>query len=103
MCVANIIETDKAVECRRAAVMIISSLLKGLGKETLVQLKENLLPIYKTLNKLYKDEREDDIVRLHAQIALEELNEIVRQFLVPELDLQIPFTLVNDSKEIIYK
>ncbi|CAH2067077.1 unnamed protein product, partial [Iphiclides podalirius] len=103
VCVGSIIEADKAVECRRAAVMVISNLLKGLGKETLVQLKENLLPLYKTLNKLYKDENEDHVVRLHAQIALEELNDVVRQFLFPKLSMEMPITLSEGAKEITYK
>lgn len=82
------IETEKAIECRRAAVMVISSLLKGLGQETLVQLKDDLLPIYRTLKKLYNDVNEDTTVRLHAQIALEELNDIVNKFLIPEVKLE---------------
>lgn len=69
--------------------MVISSLLKGLGKETLFQLKENLLPIYRTLKMLYSNENEDSILRLHAQIALEELNDIVKQILFPELDVNM--------------
>ncbi|CAB3250246.1 unnamed protein product [Arctia plantaginis] len=85
LCIWSIIETDKAVECRRAAVMVIASLIKGLGKETLVELKENLLPIYRTLKSLYRDNNEDSILRLHAQLALEELNDVVKQFLFPEL------------------
>ncbi|CAK1602966.1 unnamed protein product [Parnassius mnemosyne] len=103
LCIGSIIETDKAIECRRAAVMVISSLLKGLGKETLVQLEDNLLPLYRTLNKLYKDINEDDIVRLHAQIALEELNDIVHDFLFSKIDMNKPVSMLNQSKEIIYK
>ncbi|KAG6460868.1 hypothetical protein O3G_MSEX012283 [Manduca sexta] len=88
LCIWSIIETDKAVECRRAAVMIITSLIKGLGKETLIELKESLLPIYRTLKSLYRDENEDSVVRLHAQLALEELNDVVKQFMFPELSME---------------
>ncbi|KPJ06433.1 Transmembrane and coiled-coil domain-containing protein 7 [Papilio machaon] len=103
LCIESIIETDRAMECRRAAVMVISSLLKGLGKETLIELKEHLLPLYRTLNKLYKDPNEDHAVKLHAQTALEELNDIVYQFLLPNIDLEKPFSLLDEPKEIIYK
>jgi hypothetical protein len=34
------------------------------------------------INHLYKTDK-DDIVRLHAQIALEELNKISREYLQP--------------------
>lgn len=68
--------------------MVIASLIKGLGKETLVELKENLLPIYRTLKSLYRDNNEDSILRLHAQLALEELNDVVNQFLFPELKIE---------------
>ncbi|XP_045490800.1 transport and Golgi organization protein 6 [Colias croceus] len=103
LCIWSIIETDKAIECRRAAVMVISSLIKGLGRETLIELKENLLPIYKTLLKLYKDENEDDIVRLHAQISLEELNDIVKEFLFSAVPMEKQFCISNDSKDIKFK
>lgn len=83
--------------------MVISSLLKGLGKETLIQLKEHLLPLYRTLNQLYKDPNEDHAVKLHAQIALEELNDIVYQFLLPNVDMEKPFSLLTEPKDIIYK
>ncbi|XP_045762216.1 transport and Golgi organization protein 6 [Maniola jurtina] len=103
LCIWTIIETDKAIECRRAAVMVISSLIKGLGKETLLELKENLLPIYRTLNKLYKDSNEDNVVRLHAQLALEELNDIVKQFLFSELPIEKEFSMLREPSYIIFQ
>lgn len=81
--------------------MVISSLLKGLGKETLMQLKDNLLPIYRTLKKLYRDENEDSVVRLHSQIALDELNNIVRESL-PDLKME-KHIFVLDKPEDVFK
>lgn len=78
--------------------MIISSLLKGLGKETLIQLKDNLLPIYRTLKKLYRYENEDSVVRLHAQIALEELNNIVRESL-PDLKMEKQIFILDKPED----
>ncbi|XP_026500391.2 transport and Golgi organization protein 6 homolog [Vanessa tameamea] len=103
LCIWSIIETDKAIECRRAGVMVVSSLLKGLGRDTLIELKENLLPIYRTLNKLYKDSNEDTVVRLHAQIALEELNDIVTEYLLPNLPLQKEFLMLDKKDDIFFK
>ncbi|RVE54172.1 hypothetical protein evm_001295 [Chilo suppressalis] len=99
-CVWSILETDKAIECRRAAVLVISSLLKGLGKDVLNELKENLLPIYRTMKKLYSDDNEDSVLRLHAQIALEELNDIVNQFLFPELKMEKQLYVMNKPDDI---
>ncbi|KAJ8726478.1 hypothetical protein PYW07_001176 [Mythimna separata] len=99
-CIWSIIETDKAIECRRAAVMVISSLIKGLGRETLLQLKDNLLHIYRTLKNLYRDEDEDTTVRLHAQIALEELNGIVNQFLSPEVKMEKQIFVLDKAQDL---
>lgn len=79
--------------------MIISSLLKGLGKETLIQLKDNLLPIYRTLKKIYRNENEDSVVRLHAQIALEELNNIVRESL-PDLKMEKQIFILDKPEDV---
>ncbi|XP_075992484.1 transport and golgi organization 6 [Anticarsia gemmatalis] len=100
LCIWSIIETDKAVECRRAAVMVITSLIKGLGKETLLELKENLLPIYRTLKNLYRDNNEDSVVRLHAQLALEELNDVVNQFLFPDLKMEKQIFVLDKPQDV---
>lgn len=99
-CIWSILETDKAIECRRAAVMVISSLIKGLGKEALVELKDNLLPIYRTLRDLYRDNCEDTVLRLHAQLALEELNDIVNEFLFPELKLEKQIFVMDKPRDV---
>lgn len=80
--------------------MVISSLLKGLGKDTLVQLKDHLLPIYRTLKNIYRDDSEDSVVRLHAQIALEELNDIVDQFMFPEVKMEKRIFVLDTPEEV---
>lgn len=67
-----------------------------------MQLKENLLPIYRTLKNLNKDNNEDTTVRLHAQIALEQLNDVVNQFLFPELKMEKQI-LVLDKPQDVFK
>lgn len=99
MCIRSILESDKAIECRRAAVMVISSLIKGLGKDVLVELKENLLPVYRTLKDVYNDNNEDSVLRLHAQIALEELNGIVKQFVFPEVKMDKQIFVLDKPNE----
>ncbi|XP_028041997.1 transport and Golgi organization protein 6 [Bombyx mandarina] len=102
LCIWNIIGTDNAVECRRAAVMVIANLIKGLGKETLLELKDNLLPIYRTLKNVYRDENEDPVLRLHAQLALEELNDVVKDFLFPEIKMEKQIFVI-DRPDVVYK
>lgn len=80
-CLECIIETDKAQECRRAAVLVMTLLIRGLDKDTLMDLGSNLLPVYRRLKHL-RDNDTDDVLRLHAQLALEEIDHIVKNTLL---------------------
>lgn len=72
-CVHAIITTDKAVEARRAAVSVLRMLFVGLQTDMLTFLKDDILEIYKSLKNIYYGD-EDDVMKLQAQLALEELN-----------------------------
>ncbi|XP_015430063.1 PREDICTED: transport and Golgi organization protein 6 homolog [Dufourea novaeangliae] len=89
-CISCIIKTDKAPECRRAAVMVSTLLLRGLGKDTLTSLGKDLVDLYRGL-KYLRDNDEDPVLCLHAQQSLEELDQIVRDFLFspPKLEKRI--------------
>ncbi|XP_053613265.1 transport and Golgi organization protein 6 homolog [Plodia interpunctella] len=99
-CIWSILETDNAIECRRASVMVIASLIKGLDRELLVGLKDNLLPVYRTLKALYRDPDEDSVLRLHAQLALEELNDIVNDFMFPEVKIEKQIFVLDKPQDI---
>lgn len=86
-CVRSIYETDKYPEPRRAAVMVLTLLLKGLGENTLSTLEPVLLELYRGLKKVYEYDK-DDITRLHAQLALEELRTSTVAFLNPVRPLE---------------
>ncbi|XP_044267137.1 transport and Golgi organization protein 6 homolog [Tribolium madens] len=86
VCVHAIVATDKAVEARRAAVTVIRQLFVGLQSEMISFLKEEILPIYRTLKEIYYNDK-DDIMRLQAQLALEELNENMKSFVFPNPQL----------------
>ncbi|KAG8271599.1 Transport and Golgi organization protein 6, variant 2 [Homalodisca vitripennis] len=81
-CSRCLVARDPSVEVRRAAVMLVSLLLKGLQKDALVVLQDVLLELYRTLKHIYSSDR-DDVTRLHAQLALEELNSGTLAFLLP--------------------
>ncbi|XP_034945636.1 transport and Golgi organization protein 6 homolog [Chelonus insularis] len=93
-CIGKIIETDKAQECRRAAVLVTTLLIRGLGKDALTDLGNDLLPVYRSL-KYLRDNDNDEVLRLHAQLALEELDEIVRNLLFVKPVLQKKIFLLS--------
>ncbi|GJQ84697.1 hypothetical protein Trydic_g12716 [Trypoxylus dichotomus] len=87
VCVHAVITTDKAPVARRAAVTVIRQLLAGLEVEMVTFLKEYMLEIYRTLKSVYESDK-DDVMRLQAQLALEELNMNVKEFLLASSRLQ---------------
>ncbi|CAD6227680.1 GSCOCG00001360001-RA-CDS [Cotesia congregata] len=93
-CVGKIIETDREQECRRAGVLVINLLIRGLGKDVLTDLGSDLLPVYRAL-KFLRDNDNDQVLRLHAQLALEELDDIVREFLYAKPLLQKNIYLIS--------
>ena len=95
-CISCIIKTDEAPECRRAAVMVSTLLLRGLGKETLTNLGKDLVGLYRGLKHL-RDNDEDPVLRLHAQLSLEELDHIVRDFLFSPPTLEKRIFLLGGS------
>lgn len=70
--------------------MVSTLLLRGLGKDTLTNLGKDLVDLYHGL-KYLRDNDEDTVLCLHAQLALEELDYIMRDFLfsAPKLEKRI--------------
>ncbi|XP_012251932.2 transport and Golgi organization protein 6 homolog [Athalia rosae] len=87
LCIGSIIKTDKIPECRRAAVLVATLMLQGLGKAALASLGSELLPLYRALLSLRKND-DDQVLRLHAQLAIDELDDIVRDFLISKPRLE---------------
>uniref|UniRef100_A0A8C4X7P0 Transport and golgi organization 6 homolog n=1 Tax=Erpetoichthys calabaricus TaxID=27687 RepID=A0A8C4X7P0_ERPCA len=86
-CVTAIIKTDKEAEVRRAAVHVIGLLLRGLSEKTTQILHEVLRDFYHLLKYVVHHDP-DDVTVLHGQLALEELDEIMRHYLFPEQKLE---------------
>jgi len=78
---------DVAAEVRAAAVMVLTMILQGLGKDAFVVLHDTLRDIYRELKMLSNTEREDMVLK-HISLALEEIDKIVRQLLTPENKLE---------------
>ncbi|XP_055011153.1 transport and Golgi organization protein 6 homolog [Boleophthalmus pectinirostris] len=86
-CLTALIKTEKEAEVRRAAVHVIARVLKGLSDKTTQVLADVLLDLYRALKWVVRSDP-DSVTVLHAQIALEELDDVMRKFIFPEQKLE---------------
>ncbi|XP_024589502.1 transport and Golgi organization protein 6 homolog isoform X2 [Neophocaena asiaeorientalis asiaeorientalis] len=86
-CLIAVAKTDHEVQVRRAAVHVIVLLLRGLSQKATEVLRDVLKDLYHLLKHVVCLES-DDVAKLHAQLALEELDEIMRNFLFPPQKLE---------------
>uniref|UniRef100_A0A3P8Q867 Transport and golgi organization 6 homolog (Drosophila) n=1 Tax=Astatotilapia calliptera TaxID=8154 RepID=A0A3P8Q867_ASTCA len=86
-CLTSLIKTEKEAEVRRAAVHVIASLLRGLGDKSTQVLSDVLLDLYRALKWVVNSDL-DEVSVLHAHLALEELDDIMRRFIFPEQKLE---------------
>ncbi|XP_048371933.1 transport and Golgi organization protein 6 homolog isoform X2 [Sphaerodactylus townsendi] len=86
-CLAAVVKSDGEVEVRRAAVQAVVLLLRGLSESATQVLQDVLLGLYRLLKFVVQCER-DEVTVLHAQLALEELDAIMRRFLFPPQSLE---------------
>ncbi|XP_062317143.1 transport and Golgi organization protein 6 homolog [Osmerus eperlanus] len=86
-CLTSLIKSEKEAEVRRAAVHVITLLLRGLSHKTTQVLSEVLLDLYRALKWAVRSDR-DPVTVLHAQLALEELDDIMKTYLFPRQKLE---------------
>ncbi|XP_025940620.1 transport and Golgi organization protein 6 homolog [Apteryx rowi] len=86
-CLTAIAKTDPEAEVRRAAVHVVVLLLRGLSEKGTEVLRDVLRDLYRLLKHVAAAERDGAAV-LHAQLALEELDEAVRRELFPPQTLR---------------
>ncbi|XP_047453418.1 transport and Golgi organization protein 6 homolog [Mugil cephalus] len=86
-CLTSLIKTEKEAEVRRAAVHVIVLLLRGLSDKTTQVLRDVLLDLYRALKWVVRSDP-DQVAVLHAQLALEELDDVMRRFIFPEQKLE---------------
>ncbi|XP_047107369.1 transport and Golgi organization protein 6 homolog isoform X1 [Schistocerca piceifrons] len=80
VCVQSIVKTDPVVEVRRAAILVLTLLLEGLGDDTVSVLKDIILELYRTLKHVYLTEN-DEVVKLQVQLACEALGKSTLEFI----------------------
>ncbi|XP_032557122.1 transport and Golgi organization protein 6 homolog isoform X3 [Chiroxiphia lanceolata] len=86
-CVTAIAQTDPKAEVRRAAVHVVVLLLRGLSEKVTEVLRDVLRDLYRLLKHVVTAERDGATV-LHAQLALEELDTVMRRVLFPPQTLE---------------
>ncbi|NXE95070.1 TNG6 protein, partial [Menura novaehollandiae] len=86
-CVTAIARTDPEAEVRRAAVHVVVLLLRGLSEKVTEVLRDVLRDLYRLLKHVATAEHDGATV-LHAQLALEELDAVMRRVLFPPQTLE---------------
>ncbi|XP_061450194.1 transport and Golgi organization protein 6 homolog isoform X2 [Rhineura floridana] len=86
-CLTTVVKTDHQAEVRRAAVHVVVLLLRGLSTRAVEVLRDALLDLYRLLKSVVRCEL-DEVTVLHAQLALEELDSIMRELLFPRQTLE---------------
>ncbi|XP_065423471.1 transport and Golgi organization protein 6 homolog isoform X11 [Chrysemys picta bellii] len=86
-CLTAVVKTDSEAEVRRAAVHVVVVLLRGLSEKATEVLRDVLRDLYRLLKSVVVSDR-DEVTVLHAQLALEELDDIMRRFLFPPQTLE---------------
>ncbi|XP_067651346.1 transport and Golgi organization protein 6 homolog isoform X2 [Haliotis asinina] len=93
-CCSSIVKTDPDPEARKAAILTITQLLQGLGADAPKFLGSVLRDLYRLL-KLVHISDEDDMVRTHTLLALNELDIIMRGALFPQQKLEKKITILH--------
>ncbi|OCT84483.1 transport and Golgi organization protein 6 homolog [Xenopus laevis] len=86
-CLCAVVRTDPEAQVRRAAIHVVVLLLRGLSEKATEVLREVLLDLYRLLKFVVQCES-DSVSVLHAQLGLEELDNIMRAVLFPKQKLE---------------
>ncbi|XP_075621813.1 transport and Golgi organization protein 6 homolog isoform X2 [Balearica regulorum gibbericeps] len=86
-CLTAVAKTDPEAEVRRAAVHVVVLLLRGLSEKATEVLRDVLRDLYCLLKHVVATEPDGATV-LHAQLALEELDAVMRRVLFPPQTLE---------------
>ncbi|KAL8570495.1 hypothetical protein ACOMHN_034530 [Nucella lapillus] len=94
-CCTNSVQADEPV-VRQAAAMTLCKLIDGLGKDIFTVLEFVCTELYRLLKKVCALDP-DDTVRLHANLALDRLDGIMREYLFPKQTLQKRIQVLPDA------
>ena len=94
----QVIQFDKAVEVRRAGIFVIKLLLEGLGNDAFGVLQGVIRDIWKTLIA-QRNSEPDEIMQVHIEQAIEEINKIVKKLLTPSNELKKTIYVLDQPPE----
>lgn len=80
LCLECTLKSDPSIEVKRACIMFFHLLLNNLDANSLAAVESELRNMYSLLKNVYSSTL-DDLVQLHAQLALEQLNRIAKEIL----------------------
>jgi hypothetical protein len=87
-CLSSIIDTDKSMEAKRSASMVLKMIIEGLRRDNFLHvLGSSITPLYKLLVRV-KSTSQDDVIRLNCQLTSDYLNELVKESMFPKKTLQ---------------
>ncbi|KAI1292288.1 Transport and Golgi organization protein 6 -like protein [Halotydeus destructor] len=85
--VTSLLKTDSVLEVKRACLMWIHLVLNGLDKTSLEALGPELITMYRIVKHNY-EHCLDDVMRLHSQLALEQLDQLAKEMLSPDIPMR---------------
>jgi len=94
----NVINCDRSLTARRAAVLVIVLLLEGLGQDTLRVLQSSIRDIWRSLTKLRNTET-DEVMLHHVAQAITLIDDVVKRFFQPSPKLQKTIYVLDTPPE----
>ena len=89
---------DVAADVRGAAVMVLTMILQGLGRDVFDVLQGTIRDIYRDLKMLAATEKED-VVLGQISLALEEIDNIVKQLFTPDNRIEKKIVVLDVNAE----
>lgn len=87
-CLSSLIESDKSLQVKRSAIMVVKMIIEGLKQENFLDvLGSSALPLYKVLSKT-KLICQDEIVQVNCQLTTDYLNDLMKNYLFPKQKLE---------------
>ena len=87
-CLSCLIDTDKSIQVKRSAILVLKMIIEGLRKENFIHvLGSSIVPLYRLLTKTMKVSQ-DDVIQLNCQLTNEYLNELMKSSMFPKQTFQ---------------
>ena len=92
-CVSQLLLSDSTPQVQQAALLVFNLLLKGLSHRTVDVLGDSLRDIYRLLKRVEGEGETDELTRAHAQAALRQLDDVMRDWAFPQQTLTKHITI----------